>query len=461
MPTPADLVTMDGGSILAATAFLRDCSFPVSDLQRACPPDGVIANFPIAVGAWEDETIFPAIESRTYNVDADGIVDECDTATVDVDITECEWLAPDMKEISLSTKPLLLTKLIPKFCKMRRISQSKLGILFNRDGTLNEGNEYAWQFARFAVAVLRRPLMRIISKGILVGDSANLFDVDGFYTQLENGWVDGAIACNANFNTAQTFDWGELTTAGPGPYTAKSPDAVTVASKTVTLWGAVKNVPAGLNLAQLLDWMYFEAVEVFTSAAGGITAYEIHAPLGAGKCLIQTASCVQPCEATTTSILDPDARERLSRLLNARMVEFYPSGRAMPILESEFVADNTLWIGPREIGGLPTYAAFLRNIDDVINEISAAGLSSYAQDLGLMETDPLLPEYRTTIQNQFEDLTMFWDVTKVSAKCLKVEVLAEYGVLVTNRDLWLKVTNVACDTWITECADDVVIDTTP
>ena len=72
--------------------------------------------------------------------------------------------------------------------------------------------------------------------------------------------------------------------------------------------------------------------------------------------MLNTAACMQPCATCGTdspvpAFADPGLRERFIRMMNGSMMELIPSGREIALMQSKYVADNTLWLGPSSIGG--------------------------------------------------------------------------------------------------------------
>jgi hypothetical protein len=450
-----NIATLDSVEVLSAPVLLRDCAFPVTDARKYCPPDDVLRNFPVYIGGWEDDMLAPAISSQQITVDATTVDDDpCDAAVVTTALASCALVAPNQKKLKLRTDTLDWTKLIAKYCKMRNISDRKLGRIINADGSFDLGNPYTPNFARFAMAAVAQAFMKIMSESLLVGDFASRFQVDGLYNQLTNGWANPAsgTACPAGINVRQTINWSTLT--GGNGTTNVSPDAVTTA-QNVTLWGVARAVPAGLNLAEFLEELWIPAVEKnYAETAGGVSMWEMHVRTGAASAFLKTAACMQPCQITGEN--DPELRARYRQMVNTKIAELYPSGRSFPLLESGQVAADTLWFGPREIDGLPTYAAFFVDLNQYFNQLGALS-NQYGKAYGLPDDEPLLAELSDVADLPFESTAIQQDVLKVSQDCVRFALMSIYGVLVVSRHLWLEITHVAAPSFIDACADDITV----
>lgn len=450
-----DVVTMDAVSLESSAVLFRDCSFPITDARKYCPPDDVLLNFPTFIGEWENNTLAPAIRTQEITVDTTDVVDACDTAVVSGALTSCSLVAPNQKKIKLRTETLDWTELRSQFCRQRNISTAQLGMVILPNGQFDMGNPYVIDFARFAMAQVARAMMQIISDSVLNGDYSNPFEVDGLYNQLTYGWGNPQTGtpCPAAINVRQTINWSTLT--GGNGSTPASPDAVTTA-QNVTLWGVSRAVPAGLNLAEFLETLWFDAVERnYADAAGGVSMWEAHVPFGAAHCFLSTAACMQPCQVTGD--FDPEIRERYRRMRQTKIAELYPSGRSFPMMESRGVDANTMWIGPREIGGRPTYGVFFWNLNRYF--ASLGGMSNvYGKSYGMPPEEPLLPDLSNNLNVlPLESIAFQQDVIKTSIDCLQFAMMAYYGVLVAARHLWLEITQVACQSFVDACDDDITI----
>lgn len=451
------IVDLNGVGLESAPMLGRDCSFPITNMWRFCPPDQVLQNMPVYLGDWADGMAVPLITGRSIEVDGSLVVDECDTAVVTANLTGCELVAPDQGEISIKTDPLKWIDLIPAFCRSRNIDPSKkLGPMFNSDGSLNTGNEYAIDFARFTMAILSQTMMELTAKAALIGDEALPLQFDGFYNQLDNGWGQGSPSCGSNFNTAVVLDWAAATgVANPTPDTP-----VKVGGYAWSAWGNNFTIPAGITLAEFLEDYWIDAVQkTWAENMGGVTMWEAHVRTGASRCLPVSASCMRPCEAQRFD--NQELRDRYARLVNARIVELYPSGTTFPMLESRYVPANTMYFGPREVGGNPTYGIFFKNIDALLRQVGVFG-ETYGQGFGFQDNEPLFPPIDNYLPSMFEDSAVYWDISKVNGgKCVEAMMMLKAGVLATARHLWLKVTNVYCTSMVTACADVVTVDFTP
>lgn len=452
-----DVVSLDSVVIQSAPVLFRDCAFPITDLRKHFPTDDVISTFPVFIGRWEDNISAPAVLTQRIDVDTESIDGACTSATVKGVLTTCSYIAPNMKDISLATERLKLSELLPAFCKTRNISERQLGMVLNADGSINEGNPYAINFARFAASMLSHAFMELLTHGVLKGDYSNTFEVDGFYNQIDNGWdVPGSGACPTYLNKAQTFSWAVLTGGVAG--TAVQPDAVTVSGKTVSLWGTTYNVPAGLTLAQFLEDFWFDKVErEYTEKAGGVDTWEIHIPSGTARCFLNSTACMQPCDISGE--FDPDARARFAEYRKTQIAKLYPSGRALPMLESQYIAANTMYIGARKIGGLPTFGAFFMNQEEYMAALGLFGEQGYGQYFGLPdENEPLLQMDADLLKGNFENIAIQQTITRANPNCVTMQLDAKYGVLVTARHIWLKITDVTCPTFIDNATSDVYVD---
>lgn len=460
MPEMIDIVTVDGDTDLTAAQFLnRDCSFPIMKLQETLLEDEVLAQFPIFFGYWNDGKILPVILDQAIDVDTSVMVDDCDSAVVTGDITQGELIAPNMKKIKLETKTLQIDKLLPAFCNGRNITEADRRTLINPDGSIHMGNPYAVDFARFVFSLLKRPIAAILGESVLNGDYSEQFMVDGLYTQLENGWQQGSHSVPGHLNQAIQIDWGKLTGAytPPGSAVASTPDDLTVAGQTISLWGDSVGVPEDYNLAQFLNDFLFPAIKAHW---GVVDNYEIHVESGKSRCFVRSAACLRPCNSAE-GIWDTTLRERYADLDQRNIVQLYPSGKELAMLESPKVDENVMWIGPRSINGKPTYAAFFRDMDEMYGAVGSLG-DIYGQGSGLPADDePLLTDLVPALDIPFEGRAMRQDLTKTSIDCVKAGVMAIHGVLAFERHLWIKVSNIDCATYVKKLPSKVTIDGTP
>ncbi|GEM_PF-4055308 len=454
-----DVLSLDTVQLTDADVLYRDVHFPISDLRRYSPADAVMDNFPVYLGRWENGTTVPAIKTQTIGIDTTMIVDECDVAEVDSAMTSCDFIAPNQKKIKMGTKTLELTSLIPLFAKQRNLTTAQLGNLLtpsNGRMVIDAGNPYAINFMRFAMAAVYMAYSQTLSYSALRGDYANQFQVDGFYTQLDDGWADGDVACGDENNIAQTINWAVL--CGKDANAVAGPDEVTVAGQTVTLWGETYDVPADLNFAEFLEELWIIKVEQ-NYVSGGVDVWEMHIEHGKGRGFLKTAACMQPCNLNGE--FDQTLRERYRRLVNGQVGELYPSNQTFALLESQHVGANTLYFGPRQIAGRPTYGLAFWDMNDYFNSLGAIGTTPVRQ-YGMPESDTLLAETHSTIRNNFESVALqqFFTTVGDAQDCAKGTIMAYYGVLATARHLWLKVTNISSTTWVKALVSNVEIDGT-
>jgi hypothetical protein len=448
-----ELVNIGGQPITAAGMFGRDCAFPITEIRMRLMSDEVLERMPAYIGYWEDDTVAPVLLSNSIDIDTTVVTpgDACDVAEVSGTADDGLLTVPNMFLYKLATKPLDVTKLIPAFCRTRNIV-GRPSDLLNSDGTINMGSPYAFDFARYAYRLVSRAMAELLSRMAMVGDSADPYGIDGLYTQLENGWDIVSASVPDYLNKAVVIDWQDLTGAA-GPTT---PDDLTVTGKTIDLWGTSWDVPVGLNLAQLMDEYIIPAIESnWTDGDGGVDMWEFHVRTGSARCLIETAACLQPCNSS--DIIDTELRQRMIDMRAKRIVRFFPSEREFPMLESPMVEENTMWFGPRSIGGNNTYGIFMRDMDDLFRSIGFMG-DTYGQQSGMPSTgeEPLLTPQRASLE--FEARTMHADVEKISMNCVRYGLMAQMGVLAVERHLWVKVENVACASMINVVETGLTVD---
>lgn len=454
MPT-TDIVTVGVSTALTASGLLgRDCAMPITRITKRMGTDEVLMNMPVFLGYWEDNTTLPVELGQAIDIDTSVVADDCDVAVVDADLTEGELIAPNMRKIKLASKVMQVDQLIPAFCRQRRILQRELGLILNPDGTINAGNEYAVDFARFALATVSKAMAQLLAQRIMRGDESEEFGIDGLYTQFTNGWAQGTPTVPSYLNEALVIDWGALTDA-TGPTT---PDDVTAAGKTISLWGEIVDVPAGINLAELIEDFLIPAIEVhWTDSEGGVSAWEFHVPPGQKRCMLNTAACIRPCSGMNIDF-DADLRALLSNLRARDVVRLFPSGREIPMWESPHVEDNVMWFGPRAVGGSPTYGVVFQDMNELFSAIGVLG-STYGQGNGYFNADePLLTDYRDGMEGPFEARAVHNDIHKVSIDCVQASLMVKAGVLAVARHLWVKFTNVTCATFVTNVNSGVTID---
>lgn len=454
MPDFTDILTVDSTIDLTAAQFLnRDCAFPITRLERRLIMDEVLAQMPQFTGYWNDGTLLPVLLTQSMDIDTSVVVTDCDSAVVDGDITQGELIAPDMVKFKLETKTLQIDKLVPAFCKGRNLTADNRRTLINPDGSLNLGNPYSIDFARFIFSLLEKTMSALISDRVLRGDASEDFGLDGLYTQLEHGWTNGTPTVPDALNKALVIDWGALTGLGAGENA--SPDDRTVAGQTISIGGDTVDVPEDYNMAQFLNDFYFPYVQAHW---GVVDAYEFHVPPGTKRCIVRSAACIQPCGGDVTTIFDAELRARYAALSARDVVQLFPSGTEIAMLESPHVEAETMWLGPRSVNGDPTYGMFWRDMDEMYAQIGAFG-NTYGQSGGMpMDTEPLLIDVIPEIDLPFEARVFRMDVTKISIDCVKAGLMAIIGVLAFERHLWIKFTNVTCATWVKQLKSGVTID---
>lgn len=451
-----DVVTIQGQGLETAGFLARDCAFPVTRFVQRSGGDEVLRNMPVYFGYWEDDSFVPVILDNTININTAGVVTACDTSIVTGTISEGGLIAPNQTKIKLKTETLVVDKLKKAFCKQRNISTRDLGAILNADGTFDMGNPYVIDFGRYALAQVNKALAEVLSQQVLNGDASDAhFGIDGLYTQLENGWQQDTVGIPNDLNHAIILNWQTLT--GDNPAT---PDSVTTAGHTINLWGDTFTIPTGINLITLFDEYLVPAVEVgWTDDNGGVDVYEMHVPKGAKRCYQNASACMQPC-GNTNGIWDTDLRDRFAAMRRTDVVEFYPSGRQVPMWESDKIAPNTMWFGPRSVGGSPTYGMIFRDMDTLFNELAYPLNETYGKGSGAFPAnEPLI----VTVIDQlpFEARAIHWDVEKVSMDCVEAGLMTIVGVLATMRHLWIKIENVACNSFVPQLTNRITIDNVP
>lgn len=443
------IVTLDSVDIRSAPVLARDCSFPITDLLGNIPRDQVFDYTPIFYGGWEDGTIAPAFRSVSYAVDATtNASNDCRAPIVSYAINTCELEAPNMKEISFETPTIKIRDLMAKFCRARGIAPGRFSP-FDANGNIVASNPMALDFEKYALQGIYDVLGQQFIKSAMIGDASNTNEFDGLYNQLENGWAPhGTTPCPNGLNKATVIDWGAL--CGKAANVPAYPDDVVVAGKTISVWGTTFDLPAGINLAQFINDFWIDKVNTeFADRHGGITMWEAHVGWGKARTFLNTAACMRPCDGRDN---DPDMRDRLAQFRRTNIAQLYPSGVSFPMLQSRFVENNSMWFGPRELGGQLMKGIF---VDDVSSYLAGQPMRPYGEftysggDFSLLNVD----EWR----NEFEGRALYWDLTKETAKCFRGMVLTYAGQLVMGRHLWLKVKNVASPTLLNVTGPSITI----
>lgn len=457
-----DMLQIDSVNPLSAPVFAQDCSFPITNWIQYVPPDDVLANMPIRLQSWPDSTTAPQITGVSYAIDTTGVgVDNCDLPVVTADMTSCDQVVPNMKFIGVQSPSLNIRDMREDFCRRRRILPSQL-CLFNPDGSFAVGEDVALSRAWFNFVmntVVNAHAMQLYHSA-LVGDDSATYEFDGVYTQLEGGWgnVSGNPGnCDTNFNTEAVIDWADLTGNGPNP---APPEAKTVDGATVTIWGTSFDVDADLTLPEVLERYWFDKVQHdWTANRGGVTQWEMHMPYGMHACIARAASCVQPCAPSevVAYINDADLRDRYARMLNDKAVTLYPSNRRVPVFESNLMPANTIRLGPRSVGGRPTYGLFFDDINRLFTQMGGfdfEGGAGYPTPMGFFP-----PASAPDIRTQLESAAIRWNIFRTSEICFRASVLALAGVIVCSRHLWLRVNNVKCTNWLSARPLPITVDT--
>lgn len=451
-----DIIDIEGVDIRSAPIFARDCSMPIVNWIQECPPDEVFANMMINIGSWEDDTTAPAFTDYTRTIQL--VDDDCEVPTLQTSYTECELIAPNMAEISLGTPRTNWKELRTNFCRQRPILPNQF-CPFDQNGNFAPGTQYDMNFYTFMLSELKTAIAELVVDAAMKGDNANVNEFDGLYNQLENGWQSSAgNACDDRYNIAQVIDWAALTGDPHGTGFA-GPDDVTIAGQTVTWWGNVYNVPEGINLAQLFEDMWIDAVNInWANSKGGVDVWEAHIPWGQAKCLLNTAACMHACqtcgsEDSAIRVDNEVAFERIQRLMDLTVMELRPSGVQIPLMQSQNVDPNTMWLGPGSIGGRPSYVLFFDQISRHLGLFDTDMNGGFG--VNEFPTDALTQMTRDSLATHggFETETLYHYVHQPTVKCVKAAMIMCAGLLVCNRHLWLKIENLDCCNAIEPCDD--------
>lgn len=298
-----------------------------------------------------------------------------------------------------------------------------------------------------ALAPLGKFMRAMVTQSVTNGDAANDYEVDGIFTQIDNGWEDGAIACGDDYNIGNEINWYELVTSGEGPFTGTAfPDEETVADKTVTLFGTEYDVPEGLNMAQFLIH-YIELVEDEV-AAGHEIDWHMIVPHGYGRSLKYTATCLQPCG--NDSNYDPTIRQRWVEEFKADVVRLRPDDKYFGLVKSRKMGTNEMRFGPKMIDDRPTYGMFYWNIAEYMASVGLLA-DTYNEGFGVFPDDPLVrDDIVNYVPEDFENLAFYWNIRRTSITCANAQMLTYHGALAVARHLWLKITNVAETTFVSQ-----------
>lgn len=452
------LLKIDGLAIDSAPVFLNDCTFPITDFANCCQRDDVLDNLPIRIGHWAKDTKAPAISKRTVKIKTPAAsTDDCFPALpkITMELESCELKTPNQVDVGAQTGDLNYRDLIDDFCYRRKVLPNQICI-FDQQGNLAPGNTVSQAFLLEAMQVVFNTLAEEVGRVALVGDSAvanPIFqpnEFDGLFTQLKGGWDPGTgVACPDVYNKAVEINWAVLT----GKATPEPAD-VTIAGQTVTIGATTFNVPAGLNLPDFLDKLWIDKVESMLNCVGGVTSWEMFAPLGFRSCYLRAEACMRPC-ASQTCIQQVDPR--VLALYQASITSKFATlltGRSFPILESQYVASNELWFGPRAIGGRPTYGLFFDSMDRYFGRSPEIynGQAGYGNPGVNANPNTLMTMDSATLANRLEDIMSYWNMERTQkGLCISGMMLQRAGLLVCSRNAWLHVTNVQCSNWITPC----------
>jgi hypothetical protein len=339
--------------------------------------------------------------------------------------------------------------------------------VFNSDGTLALGNPIAVQFDRYLMTTVYTALINEIFRVAITGDSANASVIfkptepDGLYTQLKAGWEQSATSpCPQVWNICTTIDWADLTGKAAG--VMASPDDVTVVGKTITVHGKTYAIPAGLNLPAFFEQLWIDRIVQDTAGVGGAGMWELHVPRGQKQCMLQAAGCMKPCSSANCNAFlnDPQLRDRYARNYNNSIVELYPSGRQLPMFESNYL-QNEMWFGPKDVGGRPTYGLFFDDMTryftgSLINNATwgreGFGWNDDYDPLALIPSDML----RSAQPGGLEDRAIYWSLRR-DENCIKGSMMARFALLACERHLWLNIRNITCPTLIDACATPITV----
>lgn len=465
MATPADISTVfgiDDASIYSAPVLMRDVSFPITNNKSYQPLNEVAQNMPVFMGRWEDGMTAPTMVSQEIEVDRSVEIDDCDFPVVRSSVTTCDMIAPSMKHFGRKTDVLKivdLVKPISSLVRQRNIAPDALGqMIFDANGNFKVGVPYAQDVFQHAIAAINIAMMHTWTKYSQVGDAANPDEVDGLYTQLNDGWANGDEACDASINVAQTINWYYLTDAtasGVDVTGFSSPDATTVANRQINIHGVNVSIPPGLNFAQFLEEFWVDYITNLYTDKFGEVMWEMHLGVGEKYTIRNMVTCMQPCD--NDSNFDSDVRTRWQNFHASNRMRLEPSGKEFVLQQSTELDPGVMYFGPRSIGGNYTYGLFF----SAINQVYAQAILNhelYGQQAGTLEAkNPLIWKDQTFIENNFEQMACRFNWEKIKHQCFEASVQMEYGFLATARHLWLKVTGMSAQrTLITVPADTVV-----
>lgn len=453
------IFAIDGVDAWSAPVFYRDCAAPITNMRGFQPMNQVAKNIPVVLGWWPDDMVAPAITKQEIQIDVTGIAGSCDAAVVTASASSCDFIVPNMKQVNLISPTLNLMEMLQPICNQRKVSHATMaGMIFDANGKLIQGTEYRQNIVNTALHAQRQAAQWVFTKYSQIGDSANVLEVDGLYTQLENGWTAGDVDCGDEYNIAQSINWYYLTTESVAASAEgfSSPDAVTLSGKTISLHGVSIDVEAGLNLAQFLERFWFDYIETQFTAPYGAVDWEMHIRSGETYCIRDTVTCMQPCG--NDSNYDREVRERWSNFHTTDVMQLMPGKQTFALLQSPEVESGVYWLGPRAIGGTPTYMLAFQPLAPYWAQLGDVTRQLYGQKFGQWQAqDMLIWKDQSFVQQNFDSIAFLTDVRKTSMACLDAGMMFKYGFIASARHLWLKISGVGCSTWINPPDDSVVV----
>lgn len=455
--TLPQVFALDGVDHYSAPILARDISFAITNIRSFRPQNQVAEKMPVYMGWWNEGTVTPSIKEQSIDIDLTTITDDCDAAEVSSTATTCDYIAPGMAIVNLKTKPLKIHDIMKSMVgvRQRNIDPTTLGQqVWDANGNFKIGNPYGQHLWKKTLADLKHSMEVFFTTHAQTGDeSAHPFYVDGLYTQLDGGWLAGSVDCGQEFNIAQNINWYWLTDAAAVDANDVSgfsgPDATVLPGKTVTIHGVTHDVREGINFAEFLDEYWIEYIHVNHTSPYGEVNWEMHIKYGEKRRMRETVTCMQPCG--NDSNFDSGVRSRWKDYEKRDIMTLEPSGYEFAMCQNPELADGVAYFGPRSIGGEYTYGLFFQAINQYYVD-SLRGHNMYATSEGLpSETDPFVWEDESLIKTQFEGAAFRFNVTEPSPYCIQGWAQFQYGVLVSQRHLWLKVSGLSAQaTFITD-----------
>ena len=163
-------------------------------------------------------------------------------------------------------------------------------------------------------------------------------------------------------------------------------------------------------------------------------------------------NCMKPCSSCDD---DPEARARLADFRRNSIVEFYPSGTMVPVMQSRSMPANTLRFGPRMIDGEYTYGLFIDDIDKYLSMLPTNPFNRFALTKEAVMDNSFL--CREDWREEIEERGIYWNLHPTSSTCVEGEVQLCAGVLATSRHLWLRIENVGCASLIGDCDTEIEV----